>query len=88
MVILVLTMHATDTYSPFGNWYDTDRAASGFGTILFFAVYQSFLQAFFMGLLLFVSGYFTMQAWRMAYSPPGCRVALRNRTPCGFAPRY
>ena len=62
MVILVLTMHATDTYSPFGNWYYTDRADSSFGTILFFAVYQSFLQAFFMGLLFFVSGYFTMQA--------------------------
>ncbi len=64
MVILVLTMHATDTYSPFGNWYYTDRADTRLGTILFFAVYQSFLQAFFMGLLFFVSGYFTMQAWR------------------------
>jgi glucan biosynthesis protein C len=63
MVILVLTMHATDTYSPFGNWYYTDRADPSFGTIVFFAIYQSFLQAFFMGLLFFVSGYFTAQAW-------------------------
>ena len=63
MVILVLTMHATDTYSPFGNWYYTDRADSSLGTLVFFAIYQSFLQAFFMGLLFFVSGYFTMQAW-------------------------
>jgi glucan biosynthesis protein C len=63
MVILVLTMHATDTYSPFGNWYYTDRTDSGLGTIVFFAIYQSFLQAFFMGLLFFVSGYFTVQAW-------------------------
>jgi glucan biosynthesis protein C len=63
MVILVLTMHATDTYSPFGNWYYTDRADSSLGTIVFFAIYQSFLQAFFMGLLFFVSGYFTAQAW-------------------------
>jgi glucan biosynthesis protein C len=64
MVILVLTMHATDTYSPFGNWYYTDRTDSSFGTILFFGIYQSFLQAFFMGLLFFVSGYFTLQAWK------------------------
>src|SRR5580704_15440647 len=64
MVIFVLTMHATDTYSPFGNWYYTDRTDSSFGTILFFGIYQSFLQAFFMGLLFFVSGYFTLQAWR------------------------
>jgi len=64
MVILVLTMHATDTYSPFGNWYYTDRADSSFGTIFFFGIYQSFLQAFFMALLFFVSGYFTVQAWQ------------------------
>ncbi len=63
MVILVLTMHATDTYSPFGNWYYTDRDDPSLGTIAFFAIYQSVLQAFFMGLLFFVSGYFTMQAW-------------------------
>jgi glucan biosynthesis protein C len=63
MVLLVLSMHATDTYSPFGNWYYTDRAASSLGTIVFFAIYQSFLQAFFMALLFFVSGYFTVQAW-------------------------
>ncbi len=63
MVILVLSMHATDTYSPFGNWYYTDRADLSVGTIVFFAIYQSFLQAFFMGLLFFVSGYFTQQAW-------------------------
>src|ERR1700737_1074150 len=26
MILLVLSMHATDTYSPFGNWYYTDRS--------------------------------------------------------------
>jgi glucan biosynthesis protein C len=60
MVILVLTMHASDTYSPFGNWYYTDRASEGPFSTIFFAVYQSFLQAFFMGLLFFVAGYFTV----------------------------
>jgi peptidoglycan/LPS O-acetylase OafA/YrhL len=58
MILLVLSMHAADTYSPFGNWYYVDRQATGFGTALFFAIYQSFLQAFFMAVLFFIAGYF------------------------------
>jgi hypothetical protein len=46
MIILVLSMHASDTYSPFGNWYYVDRQPAGLGTELFFGIYQSFLQAF------------------------------------------
>jgi len=58
MIILVLSMHAVDTYSPFGNWYYVDRKATGFGTAVFFGIYQSFLQAFFMAALFFIAGYF------------------------------
>ncbi|MCP3472959.1 acyltransferase family protein [Bradyrhizobium sp. CCGUVB1N3] len=58
MILLVLSMHAADTYSPFGNWYYVDRQATGFGTALFFGIYQSFLQAFFMAVLFFIAGYF------------------------------
>ena len=36
MILLVLSMHATDTYSPFGNWYYTDRSQTTFGTALVF----------------------------------------------------
>lgn len=59
MIVLVLSMHAADTYSPFGNWYYVDRQATGFATALFFGVYQSFLQAFFMAVLFFIAGYFS-----------------------------
>src|ERR1700761_8115907 len=59
MIILVLSMHASDTYSPFGNWYYTDRTPPSQGEILFFATYQSWLQAFFMALLFFIAAYFT-----------------------------
>lgn len=62
LIILVLSMHASDTYSPFGNWYFTDRPPSGFATRLSFAVYQSFLQAFFMALLFLLAGYFAAPA--------------------------
>jgi len=58
IILLVLSMHASDTYSPFGNWYYTERAAAGTGTIVTFAIYQSFLQAFFMALLFFIAGVF------------------------------
>jgi glucan biosynthesis protein C len=58
MIVLVLSMHACDTYSPFGNWYYQEHPPVSFATALTFGLYQSFLQAFFMGLLFFISGYF------------------------------
>jgi glucan biosynthesis protein C len=63
MIVLVLSMHAVDTYSPFGNWYYVDRQPTGLGTKLFFGVYKSFLQAFFMALLFFVAGNFSAAAF-------------------------
>ncbi len=59
MTILVVSMHAADTYSPFGNWYYTDRAPLGVAATLAFGAWQMYLQAFFMGLLFFVAGVFT-----------------------------
>lgn len=63
MILLVLSMHASDTYSPFGSWYYTDRADMGFSTVLAFGLYQTFLQAFFMALLFFIAGYFSAPAF-------------------------
>ena len=63
MIILVLSMHACDTYSPFGNWYYVDRQATSFGTALILGIYQSFLQAFFMAALFFIAGYFAAGAF-------------------------
>jgi hypothetical protein len=51
MIVLVLSMHAADTYSPFGNWYYVERPPIGTAETLFFLTYQSFLQGFFMALL-------------------------------------
>ena len=63
MIVLVLSMHACDTYSPFGNWYYVDRQPTGLGTKIFFGAYQSFLQAFFMAVLFFIAGYFSAAAY-------------------------
>jgi glucans biosynthesis protein C len=75
MIVLVLSMHACDTYSPFGNWYYADRQKTGFGTAIFFGVYQSFLQAFFMAVLFFIAGYFSAAA----YDRKGFSRFLRDR---------
>jgi len=63
MILLVLSMHASDTYSPFGTWYYTDRGEMSFGTVVAFGLYQTFLQAFFMALLFFIAGYFAAPAF-------------------------
>jgi glucan biosynthesis protein C len=58
LVVFVISMHAADTYSPLGNWYFTDRTPLTTAVLLFFAAWQMFLQAFFMGLLFFIAGLF------------------------------
>jgi glucans biosynthesis protein C len=58
MIILVLSMHAADTYSPLGNWYFVDRRPIAPFTLFFFALWQMYLQSFFMGLLFFLAGFF------------------------------
>lgn len=75
MVVLVLSMHAADTYSPFGNWYYTERPPVGLGARVFFLTYQSALQAFFMALLFFIAGYFTPRS----YDAKGAGSYLRGR---------
>ena len=57
-ILLVLSMHAADTYSPLSNWYYVDRRPLPPGSLLFFAAWQMYLQSFFMGLLFFLAGFF------------------------------
>jgi fucose 4-O-acetylase-like acetyltransferase len=58
MILLVISMHAADTYSPLGNWYFQDRRPLSAAALLTFAAWQMYLQSFFMGLLFFIAGYF------------------------------
>ena len=58
MIILVISMHAADTYSPLGNWYFVDRKPLSTAALLTFAAWQMYLQSFFMGLLFFIAGLF------------------------------
>ena len=58
MIVLVISMHAADTYSPLGNWYYVDREPLSTASLLTFAAWQMYLQSFFMGLLFFIAGFF------------------------------
>ena len=75
MIVLVLSMHACVTYSPFGGWYYRERMPMDFGSALIFAAYQSFLQGFFMSLLFFIAGYFAA----MSCSRKGPARFMRDR---------
>jgi hypothetical protein len=76
MIVLVVSMHAAVTYSHLGSWYFMeDPKPDNRGTLLFFAYYQMALQAFFMGLLFLIAGYFVPEA----YDRKGQGRFLRDR---------
>ena len=60
---MVVVMHACVTYSGLGSWYYKEPAALGVASTLVFSVYQSFAQAFFMGMLFLIAAYFVPRAY-------------------------
>jgi peptidoglycan/LPS O-acetylase OafA/YrhL len=58
VILLVVSMHACVTYSHVGDWYVTAERVPSLPEKLVFIFWQAHLQAFFMGLLFFISGYF------------------------------
>lgn len=58
MIVLVVTIHAAVTYSGVGSWYYNDPMKPGPWVMLFFVFFETHLQAFFMGLLFLIAGYF------------------------------
>lgn len=75
MIVLVISMHAADTYSPLGNWYFVNRTPLSAPVLLTFAAWQMFLQSFFMGLLFFIAGFFVPPS----FDRKGPRKFLRDR---------
>lgn len=63
IIVFVVSMHAAVTYSHLGSWYFMEDPKPELGPLLMFATYQTFLQAFFMGLLFFIAGYFVPSAF-------------------------
>jgi peptidoglycan/LPS O-acetylase OafA/YrhL len=75
MIVLVVSMHAAVTYSHLGSWYFMEDPKPGLGLTIVFATYQTFLQAFFMGLLFFIAGSFVPAA----FDRKGFGTFLRDR---------
>jgi Acyltransferase family len=74
-IILVISMHAADTFSPLGSWYFVDRRPLSPAALLTFAAWQMYLQSFFMGLLFFIAGFFVPSS----FDRKGPRQFLRER---------
>jgi hypothetical protein len=75
MIVLVVSMHAAVTYSHLGSWYFMEDPKPGLAMTALFATYQTFLQAFFMGLLFLIAGYFLPPA----FDRKGFWKCLRDR---------
>jgi len=75
VIVLVVILHVAVTYSGLGGWYYKEGRPLGADTLLFFAVFQCFLQAFFMGALFMVAGYFAAASLKSK----GTREFLKGR---------
>jgi surface polysaccharide O-acyltransferase-like enzyme len=64
VIILVIAMHTAVTYSGLGGWYYIEGSSEKLSILemIFFGFFQSFLQAWFMGILFFISAYFATKA--------------------------
>jgi glucans biosynthesis protein C len=58
MIIFVVMMHVNVTYSMLGGWYYIEKAKLDLFENIYFGMYGSFTQAYFMGFLFFIAGYF------------------------------
>jgi len=58
VIAMVVLVHASVTYSGLGSWFYKEPAALDIGARLAFALYETFSQAFFMGILFFVAAVF------------------------------
>jgi hypothetical protein len=58
MIIFVVMIHVGVTYSGLGSWYYKENQDLGPVSLLLFGIFQSFTQAYSMGLLFLFAGYF------------------------------
>ncbi len=75
IIINVVIMHLAVTYSGSGGWYYKDYEGIGQIAYVIFGLWQSFTQAYFMGFLFLISGYFVASS----YNKKGCTGFLKDR---------
>jgi surface polysaccharide O-acyltransferase-like enzyme len=70
MIVLVVMIHVNCTYSGFGMWYYRDSSGMEFIQSLLMGAFGSFTQAYFMGFLFFIAGFFIPAAYdRKGFAP-------------------
>lgn len=63
MIVFVIMVHASVTYSNIGSWYYFEYLKLDAVSFMFFGVFEAFMQAYFMGLLFLIAGYFVPSAF-------------------------
>lgn len=58
MIVLVVLIHLNVTYGQIGSWYYVEHRSLDALSSLIFSAFGSFTQAYFMGLLFFIAGYY------------------------------
>jgi len=58
MIILVVLIHTSVTYSGIGGWYYIENKSVDTVSRIIFAIFNTFTQAYFMGILFLIAGYF------------------------------
>lgn len=72
-ILLVVNMHACVTYSHVGSWYIMVQPEPSFPVKIPFLIWQGHMQAFFMGLLFFIGGYFAERSLHRKGTTPFLR---------------
>lgn len=75
MIFLVVAVHSACTYSGLGSWYYVEKASLSLPSLLFFGLFLSHCQGFFMGFLFFLAGFFVPGS----YDRKGPARFLRDR---------
>jgi glucan biosynthesis protein C len=75
IIVQVVVLHAAVTYSNMGDWYYLEPAELDLLSALAFGIFLSFTQAYSMGLLFLIAGYFVPSS----FDRKGPRRFLRDR---------
>jgi peptidoglycan/LPS O-acetylase OafA/YrhL len=76
MIAFVVMMHSAVTYSGLGSWYYVENKEVDFVSRIVFAFFQTHLQAFFMGLLFMLAGYFVVGSLQRRGTSPFVKARL------------
>ena len=67
IIICVVMHHLAVTYSGFGSWYYMEPSKIGALSSAWFTVYLAFQQAYFMGMMFLLAGYFIPGSFDFAH---------------------